>query len=369
MIRFLHFIDKFLGLGFERIKSATSLPDRQLALYRIFFGAVLLVYFSPTWSWLVDTPPAFFDPFLFSFANLTDNHLPNYLYRSADVLAVVLLLMITLGIRARMAFFGLFLLHAVFLSFYYSFGKIDHHTTLLVFTYLIFGFTNSGTKLAWIKDRKIATGTQNSAIAILALCICFGFFSAGLPKLTRWIDFDLNSSGFLFWYYPAYFLEKNQMFLAPYVNQIPRFVLECMDYMAAIFEISGFIFLLKGKKTWLFFLTIACIFHLANLLLLNIDFTMNLLAYGIYLIAPGLYFFVKKHKIVLLRTKLIFIVLFVALALLKILFQTSTISGVFFNYESIDITIKNYVNLFIWIAAIYCGWFALKKSEAFKAST
>lgn len=364
MIRFLHSIDKSLGLVFERIKLATHVPTRHLALYRIFLGTLLLVYFSPTWSWLIDTPPAFFDPYLFSFASLTDDHLPNYLYRSADVLTVVLLVMITLGIRARIAFFGIFILNTVFLSYYYSFGKIDHHTTLLLFTYLIFSFTNSGTEFALVKDRKIAGTKQNTAMAILALCICFGFFSAGLPKLTQWIDFDLNSSGFLFWYYPAYFLDKNQMFLAPYVNQIPLIILECMDYAAVIFEISGFIFLLKGKKTWVIFLTIACVFHLANLLLLNIDFTMNLLAYGIFLIAPGLYFLVKKYQIPLLRNKVIFIVLFAALAILKILLQALPISGVFFNYESIDIPIKNYINLCIWIAAIYCGWFALRKAKS-----
>lgn len=369
MIRFLYSIDKALGLVFNRIKSAAYVPNKQLAVYRIFFGTILLCYFSPTWSWLIDTPPAFFDPYLFSFANLTDNHLPNYLYRSADVLAVILLVMIILGIRAKMAFFGMFLLNAVFLSYYYSFGKIDHHTTFLLFTYVIFGFTNSGTKFALIKDRKIAAGKQNAAIAILALCICFGFFSAGLPKLTRWIDFDLNSSGFLFWYYPAYFLEKNQMFLAPYVNQIPSIVLECMDYVAALFEVSGFFFLLKGKRTWILFLTTACVFHLANLLLLNIDFTMNLLTYGFFLLAPVLYFFFRKYETALRRSKRIFIALLVTVAFFKLAFQTFTISGVFFNYESIDVPIKNYVNLFVWIVAICCGWFTLKKTMSTNSST
>lgn len=360
MIRLLHSIDDILGRGLDRIKLNTTLSTDQLALYRIFFGAALLLYFSPTWTWLADTPPALFDPYLFSFAYLTDNHLPNYVYRSADVLTVLLSLMITLGIRAKIAFFGMFGLYSVLLSYYYSFGKIDHHTTLLLVTLIVFGFTNSGSRFAMVKDKKTAPSKQATALAILALCICFGFFSAGLPKLTRWIDFDLNSSGFLFWYYPAYFLEKNQMFLAPYVSQLPWIVLEAMDYIAVLFEISGVVFLLLGKRTWIFFLTTACVFHLANLLLLNIDFTMNLLAYGPFLLVPALSFFFKKLHGLLKRFKRMFILLFISLALLKIVLPFLGFQGVFLNYESIDIPSRNYLNLSLWIVAIACGWYALR---------
>lgn len=363
MIRFLNALDNRLGSAFERIKSATRVNSEQLALYRIVFGLLLLAYFSPSWSWLGDTPPAFFDPYLFSFAYLTDNHLPDVVYRMADIATVLLLLMIILGIRAKLAFFGMFLLSSILLPYYYSFGKIDHHTTLLLFAYLTFGFTNSGAEFALVKDRKVPPAQQDGALAILALCICFGFFSAGLPKLMKWVDFDLNSSGFLFWFYPAYFLEKSQMFLASFVHQIPVWALEVMDYIAVLFEISGFFFLLKGRKAWLFYLTIACIFHLANLLLLNIDFTMNLLTYGFFLLTPAVYLGYLKYKSLLPKIKNPGMLLLISFALLKIGFYAANGSGIVPNYETIAVPLKNYLNLGIWICAIVCGGFLLKNFE------
>lgn len=359
MIQFLNSIDSWLGTLFEAIKSATYVKTDHLAYYRVVFGILLLCYFLPSWSWLADTPPALFTPYFFSFANLTDNHLPNLVYFIADILAILFILMITLGIRAKVAFYGMFVLSSICYSYYYSFGKIDHHTTILIFTYLIFARTNAGTKFALFKDAKIATATQNNAIALLAIFICFGFFSAGFPKLLKWIDFDLNSSGILTWFYPSYFLEKNQMFLAPYVFKLPAILLECMDYVAAIFEISGLFFLLKGKKYWVFFLSTACVFHLANLLLLNIDFSLNLLAYGIFISAPILYEIFQKYHTFFLKYKNFIIAFLSAIALVRLLFIISDISWMFSSYDSVNFILKNYINLLLWVFAILCGYLIL----------
>lgn len=364
MIRFLNSIDSWLGSVFESIKSATYIKTDHLAMYRLVFGALLLCYFLPSWSWLADTPSAFFTPYFFSLANLTENHLPNWAYRSADVLAIVFTLMIALGIRAKVAFYGMFVLSSVFYSYYYSFGKIDHHTTILIFTYLMLAQTNSGTKIALFKDKKISTNTQNIAIALLAILICFGFFSAGLPKLLKWIDFDLNSSGILFWFYFSYFLEDHQMFLAPSVFHIPAVLLECLDYTAAIFEVSGFFFLLKGKKTWVFYLTIACVFHLANLLFLNIDFSLNLLAYGVFIAAPVLYNVFQKYQTPILKYKVMIIVFFIAIALIRLLLYVLDISWMFSNYDSVNFVVKNYINLFLWIFGIIGGYAILRRHKS-----
>lgn len=363
MTRFLNSIDSWLGSIFESIKSAAHVQTDQLACYRVVFGALLLSYFMPSWSWLADTPPAMFKPYFFSFANLTDSHLPNLAYKSADILAILFTLMITLGIRARVALYGMFILSSVFYSYYYSFGKIDHHTTILIFTYLILAQTNSGTRFALIKDKEVSIAKQDSAIALLAIIICFGFFSAGLPKLLKWVDFDLNSIGFLSWFYPSYFLEKNQMFLAPYVFQIPTIVLECMDYIAAIFEVSGFFFLIKGKKQWLFFLTTACVFHLANLLLLNIDFSLNLLAYAIFIAAPIIFGIFQKHKLNLLKYKIAVFAFFIVIAFIRLLCLFLDISWAFSNYDAVNIVVKNYINLIIWVFAILSGYIIIKQKR------
>ena len=40
---------------------------------------------------------------------------------------------------------------------------------------------------------------RNWPIALMALLVAFGFFSAGLPKALKWIDFDLSTSGVRSW--------------------------------------------------------------------------------------------------------------------------------------------------------------------------
>lgn len=365
MIRFIGSVDTCLSSIFRRIIASTDVDTAYLACYRIFFGALLLLYFLPTWAWLKDIPPAFFDPFVFSIANFTNDHLPGFLYQSADILAILFSLLIITGVYTRFAFFGMFVLSTIFYSYYYSFGKIDHHTTILIFAFLVLSFTNSGTRFALRKDKKVALSTQQKALAILGIIICFGFFSAGLPKLMKWVDFDLNTSGFLFWFYPAYFLSHKQMFMTQFAFQIPVFLLECMDYFASVFEVMGFFFLLKGKKFWLGYLLMASFFHLANLLLMNIDFSLNMLSYGIFLIAPVVYFIFKRYGPILVLYKRLIFFIFILLGMLKIILLLFDKSFLFSNYDSIDFALKNWINLFLWMITIFCGILVLIKFTKF----
>ena len=214
-------------------------------MLKCHFGLLLLLYFLPSWAWIGAIPPAFFDPNILSLSNLSNGYLPGFIYKIADITGIVLGVMITLGIRTRIALIFMFTLCTFFYSYTYSLGKIDHDTSFLIFTFLILAFTNSGSHKALLKDKKVSIKTQSLAISILAIMICFGFFTSGISKFINWIDFDLSTSGFLFWFNNGYFLENSNMFLAPYVFDIPILVLEFMDYFAAIFEISAFIFLLN----------------------------------------------------------------------------------------------------------------------------
>jgi len=304
-------------------------------------------------------PPAFFNPFVFSLANLSDGHLPSYMYILADSLAILFSLFIVIGLYTRFALFGMFMLNSIFYSYYYSFGKIDHHTTILIFAFLTLAFTNMGTIMAMRKDKSLSMETQKNALAILAIIVCFGFFSGGFPKLLKWVDFDLNTSGFLFWFYPGYLLSHNQAFLSSYVFQIPSFLLECMDYAAALFETSAFIFLFRGKRSWLIYLMLACIFHLANQLILNIDFTLNVLTYGVFLVAPIIHLTIQKTKSFIRPLFAIGLVILIAIA--KLIFVLIDESFQFLNYDSIDTSIKNWINLIIWIFTIACSLHIIQK--------
>jgi hypothetical protein len=55
--------------------------------------------------------------------------------------------------------------------------------------------------------------------------------------------------------------------------------LKIVDYAAAAFEVSPFLFLFAGRIGWRVWLLVAAIFHLANALLLNIPFYIHVLVY------------------------------------------------------------------------------------------
>lgn len=289
MIRFINFIDTGLNKFFQRIKASVAVDAKALACFRIFFGLSMLTIFLPSWSWLSDVPPGFFRPRPLSIAYLTDGHLPQGLYLFFDVFVILLFVFLIIGFYTRATLISLFVLSSILYSFSYTFDKIDHYTTILMFTYFCMIFTNAGTNFAIRKDKALAVNMQSRALALLALIICFGMFTAGFPKLINWVDFDLSTSGFLHWFYPGYFNVENNKLLTPYIFGAPPVLFELADYTAAIFEVSGIYFLWKGKKHWVFYLLIATFFHLANLLVLNIDFTQNVLCYAIFIV-PTLFY-------------------------------------------------------------------------------
>jgi hypothetical protein len=91
-----------------------------------------------------------------------------------------------------------------------------------------------------------------------------------------WLDFDLSRNGYLAWFYFGYFNMGRHHLLAPAVFSFPVWLFELFDYTAVLFENSGFIWLLLGRRPWRMWLLVAAGFHLTNTLLLNIPFDVHL---------------------------------------------------------------------------------------------
>ena len=142
---------------------------------------------------------------------------------------------------------------------------------------------------------------QTRILAILAVILSFGMFTAGFEKALYWVDFDLETGGFLRWFYSGFFTHGRDYLLAPVVTRLPPKIFELADYFAVIFELSPLLALLSGRKWWLLWLFVASIFHLANTLLLNIDFIAHAPVYlsFITLSCLGL----KGKKALLIKTK------------------------------------------------------------------
>lgn len=289
------FIDQFFGGLYKRLKRNTETSVMELALFRIFYGIFFLAYFAPRWVWLGDMPSAFYAPKYFSFASLFNDFPGSVFFLTLELLLLLLFLAITIGFYTRMAFFATFIITSIAYSFQYSFGKIDHGSTWFIFSSLILAFTNGGTELAVIRDKKWKEGWGSFIIIVFALMICFGNFTAGFAKL-RWVDFDSGTSGFLDWFYKGYIGQGRTYLISDIAFHLPNWLIEISDHLVPFLEIGAFAFLFMSKKWWKIYLILMSSFHLGVLLVLNIPFTMNISAYGIFILAPVFYAGYKRIR-------------------------------------------------------------------------
>ena len=103
MTLFSSYINNHISQLYEKFEETTSVKDISLSYYRILFGLLLLLYFLHSWTCLGVIPPAFFYPNILILSNLSNGYLPGFIYKIADITGIVLGVMITLGIRARIA--------------------------------------------------------------------------------------------------------------------------------------------------------------------------------------------------------------------------------------------------------------------------
>ncbi|MGF1459587.1 MAG: hypothetical protein ACFBSG_11230 [Leptolyngbyaceae cyanobacterium] len=276
-------IDKFIGALLTRIQSSTFMPTWHSSIFRIFFGLYFLVFGLASFGWISEAPGSFFDPPLFSFSRLASGFPPPALFFTLDILIVLLMVFVTVGIRSRISGLALVLVYWIGRSFQYSFGKIDHDVMIWA-TLLCMSFSNWGTDNALLPEKTVRS--HKTALAMLGIILSFGMFTAGYEKYQNWLDFDLSTNGFLSWFYPGYFNIGRQFLLSDFVFYIPSWLLELMDYSAVFLELTPFLCLLAGARFWKAWLLMACIFHLANLLILNIPFSHHIPVYSCFFLYP-----------------------------------------------------------------------------------
>lgn len=285
MSRFISYIDLGMARTFEQVKLSCRVDDLSLACFRTFFAWYILLFDAPFFLWMASVPQGFFSPPILSFANLFDDFLPVIWFYAGDLLSLGLLGCVALGIRARLTGRLLAVTVIFFSGFQYGFGKIDHD--ILVWVSLLgLSFTNWGTRLALVPDRPVSVDRQATALGLIGVFIAYGLLTAGLEKAFNWMDFNLQTSGFLRWFYNGYFNLGRQALLMPFVFDVPMLLIELGEYMAVLFEISGFYFLIRSPRLWRIWLLTACIFHFGNTLVLNISFYIHVVVYGLFLLTP-----------------------------------------------------------------------------------
>ena len=272
MKKFFDWIELKLEYLWNRAEKAVENDDRSLSIVRILYGLFILVFLKLDFAWIGDIPQGFFSPRFLSLSILFQGFPSYFVMRAIEIILMLLGLFILLGIKSRWTGIGFVITYVIANSFHFSFGKISHGSIMFITFILGLSFTNWGVNNAIVPDRQVTAKTQKRVLAILAVVLCFGMFTAGWEKALNWFDFNLETGGFMSWFYKGYFTQGRDDFLAPLILKIPPKLFELADYSAVIFELIPIFALLAGRKWWLVWLSIACVFHLANTLLLNINF-------------------------------------------------------------------------------------------------
>lgn len=356
----LIYIDTFLGKIFKRIDESSRVDVQSLAYFRIFMGLFMLAHYLPDWLWFGDAPQAFFNPHMFTAASLWDGFWDKKMYLLLDLLNIFLFAMVTLGIKTRVSFFILFIINYIGYSFEFSFGKIDHEVHLFLVILLTLAFTNIGTKTALLRDKEIRPNIHKWAFILLSIYIAFGFFTAGIPKFLKWVDFDVNEIGFLDWFFKGYFTYDRHLLLADSIFKTPYIILDILDHIAPTIEILSFVFLLWSRKAWRIYLLILCFFHMGNTLMLNIEFALNITCYGIFLIGPFLSYIrgylptgkKAKNLLISIVSILVIIQLFNEFYYWDYTYEV--------GYFSEKFKIDSYISILMWIVTISIGFITLK---------
>lgn len=269
----------------ERWRMSYAVPIRALAIYRITFVLfVLIVQGLPSYVWLDSIPDAFFRPPLLSPASLIGGVPGRFVLALITVVVAVLYVLVLFGYRTS---WSSFLLGSALLlgnSVVYSFGKVNHDELFIVMVPLVMAFSRWGEMYSL--DARAGRRGRTSAtwpVAILALFLGFAMFTAAMPKIRGgWLDPSSQAvQGHLL---NRFYSFGSDDYLAPIlVNAVlPPWVWETLDYVTVTFELT-FLFAAVRLKLFRVYVGLATVFHLINLLVLNIAFTSNLALYLLFI--------------------------------------------------------------------------------------
>ncbi len=275
------FPSRFNDWLWGRVVRSVRVDADSLCAFRWFFGIFVLVVLTPRFAWIGEVPRAFFLPPLLSVANLFAGFPPPTFFKVLEVATIISLGLVTIGCDTRTSSVMFLLCDLVGKSFASSFGKNDNNA-IIDFVVLAMLFSDWGAK--WSIDSLYQNAPpkqekSSRALSLLAVILAFGMVTAGFEKAIKWIDFDTNTSGVVWWWSMVTSDLGYHHFLAGPATNVPLPYWEPADYAAPAFELTGFLALLVSRRAWLTWLAVACVFHWGNVLLLNIPFLAHVPIY------------------------------------------------------------------------------------------
>ena len=266
------------------IQEEYRLPTGALGVFRIIYALYVLVIIGvPPFRWIGGKPDMFFNPPTYSMVYLFDGFPGPLFFWGLDVVVILMFVFVLFGYKTPWASWLLALGLFTGFSWSYAYGKINHDTLLIALVPLVMGFSGWGNRFSVDAHNGSSPGRERYwPITLLALLFGFAMFSAGLPKLlSGWLSPTTRAvQGYVIRQHYDYFADQ---MLTPFMLTFRNdFFWELMDYGAVFLEV-GFLFAVARQTAFRFFIVIVMLFHLANCLIFNIEFSRNITLYLLFI--------------------------------------------------------------------------------------
>ncbi|MGV1034244.1 MAG: hypothetical protein ACOYBP_03350 [Microbacteriaceae bacterium] len=277
---------------FDTWMESGPFSSSDLALYRMVYPIVTAASIFGL-TWLSDFPSWMWAPQLGPFRLL--DAMPSHGALTALEIALrVGLVMLALGLFTRLTSFAVGLLLIVTNGVSFSVGHLDH-TIMIAVVPLVMAFSNWGSHFSldsliqnWFPPRWnqiMGIGPMRQwPLRILALCVGATFFSSIVYKVAGgWFALDTHATWNVFL---RYYWNGIHVFLGPLFSQIQNEIFwEPLDWFTVILE-GAVLFSVLRWGAFRFVVACLTVFHLLVMLLVNIPFAENVIAYGAFIIWP-----------------------------------------------------------------------------------
>lgn len=256
-----------------------------LARYRIIYGVLALLGLRGYGS-IANAPKAQFDPppgpiMLF------DSIPPRFALETLGVVIAVLVVFLIMGFKTKATSLLLAAAMVTGTGLSFSFGKIDHDIFLILVP-LAMAFSGWGGAMS--VDAHLAARSGRSrieasqwAMRLLAFMIGLAFLTAGTAKVgAGWLDLHTHAARGYF--LRGYVVGDKEEILAPLLLRVHDvgILWEALDWFTVALE-CGLVVAVLWWRTFRIGIAVAALFHLGVLLMLDIKFGANIVAYGAFI--------------------------------------------------------------------------------------
>lgn len=253
-----------------------------LAVARMVYATVLLTTALPRWLWIADLSAPFYRPPL-GIASLFTAPPGHSVFVALNLIAVGSAVCLLAGYYTRVSSIVVACALLVGNSFGYAFGKIDHDIMLIVVP-LAGAAAGWGSALSLDARSHKVSPVRAWPMALMAIALGSAMaYAGGMKAATGWLDVERQAVYSIIVWNAILWGRENVINQSVVELAVSPALWEVLDWTVVVFEVWFLMAVLR--RHWLVSAcAFACLFHVANTVLLEIPYVANYPAYA--MVAP-----------------------------------------------------------------------------------